>query len=319
MSPSDRSDPTDRADRIWTIVLAGGQGKRLARLTRAVYGHDVPKQFAALDSDLTFLQNTMMRSTRLVPAARSIVVVAEECCELAGKQLAPWKGTRVVGQPRDVGTLAGLLLPLAHVLHEDPEARIVVYPSDHHVERLAPFIAAVRNALEILETRPASIALVGARAQSAASDLGWILSGQTVARAPAVRAVESFIEKPSAPIAAQLFDVGALWNTLVFAAHGQHLWDAALEMHADLAAPFERFLASVGTPDEERVKREIYEALRVGDLSRDFLAAQKGLVVVEMGDAGWSDCGTPERLFECLERSREMGGLLRQLRTVEAG
>ncbi len=47
--------PGQAVGRLWAIVLAGGEGKRLAPLTRAVYGWDLPKQFAALGCERTFL------------------------------------------------------------------------------------------------------------------------------------------------------------------------------------------------------------------------------------------------------------------------
>jgi hypothetical protein len=84
-------------------------------------------------------------------------------------------------------------------------------------------------------------------------------------------------------------------------------------MHRALAESFERCRASVATGREESVRREIYQSIPTLDLSRDLLAARAGLAAVEMSDAGWSDCGTPERLFECLEVSGELDWLLRRL------
>jgi len=297
----------------WAIVLAAGRGRRLARLTRALYGRELPKQFAALDGEKTFLQHTMLRTARLVPAARTVVVVAKEHGALARNQLAGFPGVRVVEQPRDVGTLPGLLLPLAHVLAAEPRARVVVYPSDHHVQRLGPFDGAVTAAREAIELAPARTVLVGARADRAATDLGWIAQGRRLGAAGAVRSVERFVEKPAPAAAARLLEQGALWNTLVIATDGAAFWESALGTHRALAAPFERCRASVATEREESVRREIYERIPTLDLSRDLLAARAGLAAVEMADAGWSDCGTPERLFECLEVSGELDWLLRRL------
>jgi len=300
-------------ERDWAIVLAAGQGRRLARLTRALYGRELPKQFAALDGEQTFLQRTMLRAARLVPAERTVVVVAKEHGALARTQLAEFPGVRVVEQPRDVGTLPGLLLPLAHVLAAEPRARVLVYPSDHHVRRLGPFDDAVTAAIEAIELAPARTVLVGARPDRAANDLGWIAQGHPLGAAGAVRSVERFVEKPAPAVAARLFEQGALWNTLVVATDGATFWESALDMHRELAAPFERCRASVATEREESVRGEIYESIPTLDLSRDLLTARAGLAAVEMADAGWSDCGTPERLFECLEVSGELDWLLRRV------
>src|SRR5689334_11977026 len=117
--------------KLWAIVLAGGEGKRLAALTRAVYGRDVPKQFAALGSKRSFLQETMLRISALVPAARTLVVVSQTHARLADEQLADFPGVEIVLQPANLGTTAGVMLPLAHVLARDPEAIIAIFPCDH--------------------------------------------------------------------------------------------------------------------------------------------------------------------------------------------
>src|SRR5260221_14563828 len=70
------TEQTNQQD--WAIVLAAGQGRRLARLTRALYGRELPKQFAALDGDKTFLQRTMLRAAPPLSPGRPVVVVAEE-------------------------------------------------------------------------------------------------------------------------------------------------------------------------------------------------------------------------------------------------
>lgn len=299
----------------WAIVLAAGQGQRLARLTRALYGREVPKQFAALDGEQTFLQQTVTRAKRLVPPERMVVVVAEEHGALAREQLAPFGHIHVVEQPRNVGTLPGLLLPLSHVLDEAPRARVVVYPADHHVQRTGPFIDAVERALAAVDHAPGRTVLVGARADRAATDLGWIMPGHalTTNRDKSVRAVETFVEKPPATAAARLHEAGALWNTLLVALDGATFWDGALATHPLIAQSFQRYRSSVGTTNEAFVRRDIYERLPTLDLSRDLLESWPGLAVVEMADAGWSDCGTPERLFECLAGSGGLGMLLGRL------
>ncbi|MES1205892.1 MAG: NTP transferase domain-containing protein, partial [Pseudomonadota bacterium] len=66
----------------WAIVLAAGEGSRLASVTRLLHGRDVPKQFAELDGERTLLQRTMDRVGQLVPPSRTVVVIAEEWREL---------------------------------------------------------------------------------------------------------------------------------------------------------------------------------------------------------------------------------------------
>lgn len=64
-------DPT----RLWAVILAGGEGKRLEPFTRALYGYCVPKQFAVLSGHRSLLQATVERIAPLVPHERMLVVV----------------------------------------------------------------------------------------------------------------------------------------------------------------------------------------------------------------------------------------------------
>src|SRR6185369_1596128 len=97
----------------------------------------------------------------LVPPERTVVVVADGYAALAEEQLALYPGVEIVRQPANRGTGAGVLLPLAHVLARDPAARAVVFPSDHHVHREAPFIDAVERALLAAELSGTGVTLVG--------------------------------------------------------------------------------------------------------------------------------------------------------------
>ncbi|HEY5283860.1 MAG TPA: hypothetical protein VIM14_13795, partial [Polyangia bacterium] len=77
----------DRRENLWAIVLAAGEGTRLAALTRALHGFDMPKQFAALWGGRSFLARTLDRTGAMVPRQRTIVVVPENFKTLAQEQL----------------------------------------------------------------------------------------------------------------------------------------------------------------------------------------------------------------------------------------
>jgi mannose-1-phosphate guanylyltransferase len=299
---------------LWAIVLAAGEGTRLAALTRNVHGRDVPKQFASLCGGETFLQKTLQRIGPLVRSDRTVVVVADNQIDLARDQLAFFPGVEIVCQPRNRGTAAGVLLPLLHVLARDPDARVLVFPSDHYFRRESAFVAAARRAVRAAEEMPGGVALLGAAAETAATDLGWIVPGRACAPAAAgARQVEYFVEKPAPDRAADLLQRGSLWNTLVIAARGRALWDLARLHVPEVADQLTPYAAGIGRPDSRALLQRIYDHLPTADLSRNILQAASGLTVVPMLDAGWSDCGTPERLFQALHGTDHLPRLLAQV------
>lgn len=291
--------------RLWAIVLAGGEGSRLAETTQRLYGSRLPKQFLSFGRARTFLQISIDRLRGLVPSERIVVVVAACHEALAREQLAAYPGIELVAQPRNVGTGPGVLLPLLHVLARDPHADVALVPSDHDFREPARMRHAVSSARRAARAG-IDMVLIGARAEWAASDLGWIVP-KRARLGRSLAAVESFVEKPGPELAARLFAGGALWNTMLCVARGRALWQLGRQHLPAQAALFDEYARSLGSVGAGECLRGVYERLTPADFSRDLVAPSRGLCVTAMEGAGWSDCGTPERLVAALGETA--GGL----------
>jgi mannose-1-phosphate guanylyltransferase/mannose-6-phosphate isomerase len=192
-------------------------------------------------------------------------------------------------------------LPLAHILAEDPRAIVTIFPCDHRFRRPAVFMAAVRRAVAAARHARSGIVLVGAAPESAAADLGWIVPGRAGGHGrSASQTVRRFVERPSPEDSWELLRQGGLWNTMVIAARGRALRQAALRHAPEVAGALARYAEALGTRQAEEVLGEVYLRLPGSDLSEEVLQVARGLRVVPMIDSGWCDCGTPERLFRCL-------------------
>lgn len=293
-------------DRLWAIVLAAGEGKRLAPLTERLYGGALPKQFAVLAGERSLLQATVERMQWLVPASRMVVVVPLAYEHLALSQLADYPGIRVVAQPANRGTGPGVLLPLAHVLETDPEARVVVTPSDHHLTHTATFFDAIAGAVAVDST---PVTLVGAEPDRAETEYGWIEAGEILDGS--VRRIARFVEKPIAAQARELFERGGLWNTFVMVAGARRLWEMAEERMPVQAALIQRCVARSGAKGSclERAYAQMEEA----NFSRAVLERAEGLGVVCARGCGFSDWGSPERVLESLRGTPELDRLLSRM------
>lgn len=296
------------ATTTWAIVLAGGDGKRLAPLTQCLYTDGRPKPFARFAGTHSLLQATVERMGRIVPNERILVVAPDAHDALARQQLEPYPGVRLLTQPRNAGTGPGLLLPLEEVLREDDEARVIVTPSDHALREPRRLDLAITEGLENHDSAPVS--LIGVPAREPSTAFGYIVPG--VHLGGRVRAIDAFYEKPNADRAETLIEQGALWSTLVITAEAQALWDT-LARHLKQQAELFHRSAARGL-DLVGVYRNLVDA----DISSDVLASEPGIGVVDAGECGWSDLGTPEQVFSVLEK-HELHLLLERLHALGTG
>lgn len=307
----------------WAVILAGGEGKRLSGLTRALYGKPLPKQFAVLTGRLSLLQTTVERASALVPFERMVVVTSSPYEALAREQLAGYSGIHLLTQPRNLDTGPGILLPLATILRKDPAARVVLLPSDHHVPRPQPFLEALLAADASSLSDPSRVTLIGAASDSPETDYGWIVPGRSVdpVRGAPVRAVERFVEKPAGELVRRLHEAGGLWNTFASAGTAAAYWAHAKRHLPSHTALFESCGAAAELALPDAYLRRIYSRMPPANFSREVLERATGLAVVTVVGSGWSDWGSPGRVYASLERGPHLSTLRRRLlgRTISPG
>jgi mannose-1-phosphate guanylyltransferase len=305
-----------RDERRWGIVLAAGQVTRLGSVTTTLHGQPMPRQFAAVLGERSLLQATVQRLGELVPARRTVAVVDAGQARLAEDQLSRHVDVRLVRQPRDRGTAASLLLPLAEVLAREAGARVLVLPADHLVTDEERFQQACEHAFRAAERAPSGVALIGAPATLPAADLGWIVPGEPLARDVADGyLVERFVERPDPAQAEALRERGALWNTLMLAGRGEALWALVARRLPAVGARLSCYRFAIDRPEAAGLLDDAYAHLPSTDLGADVLEQARGLAVVPLGEAGWTDCATPQQILRALgaqklrQRSTPPGGL----------
>jgi mannose-1-phosphate guanylyltransferase len=258
---------------LWSIILAGGEGKRMTSMVHRWMGRPIPKQYCAFVGTRSMFQHTLDRATRLTPPNRIVTVVAHSHRPEGLAQLDGRGGSMILFQPANRDTAAGVFLPLTYIRARDPQATVVLYPSDHFVYPENRFLEVVRRAVRIAESRPDRVVMLGVAPDRLELDYGWIQLGQSIADLPdgPVRAVRSFLEKPNAAQADAALRTGALWNTLVFAANIDLLWTLGWQCVPDMMPLFERLSEAIGGPEEGRVLEAIYRDIpaKAGTYCRD--------------------------------------------------
>jgi mannose-1-phosphate guanylyltransferase len=297
--------PHNMSDQLWSIILAGGEGRRMSSLVQRWLGRPIPKQYCTFVGTRSMFQHTLDRASKLTPPNRIVTVVAQSHRREALAQLDGTGGSTMLFQPANRDTAAGVFLPLTYIRTRAPQATAVLYPSDHFVYPENRFLEVVRHAVRIAESRLDQVVMLGAAPDRLELDYGWIQPDQSPAAImdTPVRAVRSFLEKPNTAQADVALRGGALWNTLVFAANADLLWRLGWQCLPEMMPFFERLGEAIGGPEEGRVLESIYRDLPVKNFSSDLLQhVPEQLAVVELTGVLWSDWGKPERIAETLRR-----------------
>ncbi|WHZ14352.1 MAG: hypothetical protein OJF52_001190 [Nitrospira sp.] len=296
---------SNNKQKLWSIVLAGGEGTRVGSFVHRWLGRPRPKQFCTFVGTRSLFQHTVDRAARLTPAVQSILVIAQTHRQEAMTQLDGRGVGTVLFQPANRDTGAGVFLPLTYLLNRDPLATVIVYPSDHFVYPEERFLDNIREAVPIAERLHDRIVLLGVAPDRLELDYGWILPGDPLAIAgmKPVLAVRKFVEKPTAQEADEALANNALWNTMVIVAKVETLWKLGQQRFPELIERFERLGRAIGTSEEARVLEAIYQTMPTRNFSSDLLQhVPDRVAVTELTNALWSDWGRPERITEALRR-----------------
>jgi mannose-1-phosphate guanylyltransferase len=289
-------------ENTWAIVLAAGEGRRLHSLTTTEAGVAIPKQYCSLRGGPSLLREALQRAKTIASPANICIVVARHHKRWWNAELAAEPESIVIVQPSNGGTANGILLPLLHIMARNPDARIVLLPSDHHLYDEQVLAAALREAVRILEARLDHVLILGMSPEEADPELGYIVPGSADGRA--VWTVSRFVEKPNAPFARVLIDAGALWNAFIVAAHAQALLEMFEQRFPRIVAEMRSIIEqNPCTGNAPNAVIELYRGLPDIDFSRQILqGAASVLRVLRVKDCGWSDLGTPQRVAKVLRR-----------------
>jgi hypothetical protein len=163
----------------WGVILAGGDGTRLQRLTRLACGDDRPKQFCPLVGDDTLLEQTRIRAERSVPAERILFPLTRTHRDFYLREQGIRPSQRIV-QPTNKGTAPPIIYSLLSIEQNDNEAMVAILPCDHHYSDERAFTAALESAFDVATRHSGSVVLLGALPRGPQTEYGWIELGPSV-------------------------------------------------------------------------------------------------------------------------------------------
>jgi len=267
------------SEHVWSVLLAGGVGSRFWPVSRAAR----PKQLLDLFGEGPMLRATMERVLPLAPAERTIVVTSEALAPTIRALLPEVPADQVLAEPSGKNTAPAITWAATVALARDPDARLMVLPSDHHIADVPAFRATAALALARTDSHLVTIGIVPTHPETG---YGYIHRGEPLD--DAAYAVKAFVEKPDLATAA------------AYLAGGEHLWNAGMFfMSARL------FLAELAA-HRPKLHTQIVGAQSIlavwGELesvSIDYAVMERSSRIATLpGTFGWSDVGSWRSLYD---------------------
>lgn len=289
----------------WAVILAGGDGTRLQSMTRAMTGDNRPKQFVPVIGGSTLLNQTRRRVAVSIEPNRTMIVVTQKhhrFYESLAEEISPGL---LLEQPVNKGTAPAILYALLRVATKSPKAVVALFPSDHFFADDEEFMSHIDVAIDAVEVQPSTVMLLGITPTTPETEYGWIEPQPSILASAqkSITRVRKFWEKPSLNLATSLMERGCLWNSFVMVGCVDALLKMIRTAMPEMYAAFAAITPAFETAHEHKALAALYSHLDDSNFSHQVLAVRPGdLMVMRVGDVGWSDLGEPNRVLSTLAR-----------------
>lgn len=285
----------------YVAILAGGLGTRFWPKSRASF----PKQFLdILGTGETLIQSAYKRYASFIKPENIYIITSDEYVDIVKEQLPQLNTENILAEPSRKNTAPCVAYIASKLLQEDPEASLIIAPSDHLVIDINIFKKLSLQALEFAKNNNALVTL-GIKPTYPNTGYGYIQYDLGTVQDDNVYEVKTFTEKPDLELAQTFLASGDfLWNAGIF------IWTAK-----DVLAAFEQFQPEMyelfaaekenfNTPEEKNALQRIYPLCV--SISIDYAIMEKAEnVYVIPADFGWSDLGTWNSAYTNLEKDKK--------------
>lgn len=283
---------------MYSVILCGGSGTRLWPLSRKNF----PKQFLALYSDKSLLQETFLRMRKIMPAENIFFITNRDNFYNVFNQikdvLPEFKQEQILVEPASLNTAPAAAYAVKHLAENvkiDLSAPIFFLPADHYIRDVDAYLEIIKIVAAEVSDFIGTIGIVPTKPETG---FGYIRKGE---KAENYFRIFEFKEKPDRETAQKYLESGEyLWNSGMYVfnirSFARELRQHAPEIYSLLIKDFDNFL-------------ENFSALPA--ISIDYAISEKSdKVIVFEGDFGWSDIGSFDSLAETAKEnnaSRHIG------------
>ena len=285
--------------------MGGGIGSRFWPFSR----ENNPKQFLDFFGvGRSLLQVTVDRFAKIIPLDKIYIVTNEKYVDLVKEQLPLLHEQQILLEPTRRNTAPCIAYAAWHIRSRNPNANIVVAPSDHLIMKEDTFLTAINKGLQFVSENDALMTL-GIKPSRPETGYGYIQSSDTMLGE--FTKVKSFTEKPNADLAKVLLESGEFfWNSGIFLWNVNTIIDALRQYLPEISSRFELGADLFNTPEEQNFINTHYPYCP--NISIDFGIMEKAANVYMMCvEFGWADLGTWGSLFDIAPKDNENNAVLK--------
>ncbi len=276
----------------YCVIMCGGVGSRFWPFSKAA----LPKQFIDFfGTGRSLLQTAMDRIQDIVPLNNILLLTNESYAPLIKQQLPEIQDSQILLEPARRNTAPCIAWAAHHIKALNPNAKMMVAPSDHLIINVEKFRQSVLDAFDFIEGRDALVTM-GIKPSRPETGYGYIQVGEPIQGN--FSSVKTFTEKPDENLARIFLDSGEFfWNSGMFFWSADSILKALNTCAPEIDAVFERGKQYFGTAQEMEYINANFEACP--SISIDFAVMEKARnVYVETVDFGWNDLGTWRSLYD---------------------
>lgn len=282
---------------LYVAIIAGGIGSRFWPKSRVGY----PKQFIdILNTGKTLIQFTFERFEQFVPKENIYVVTTTDYAAIVKEQLPAICAENIVSEPSRKNTAPSIAYISFKIMQLNPEATLIIAPSDHLILDNITFQQTCQKAIEFVESNNALITL-GIKPTYPNTGYGYI-QHEAESVENNVYKVKTFTEKPNLELAkAFLLSGDFLWNAGIFIWKVSAIIERFEIHHPEIYELFATEKERFNTSEEKEAIERIYPLC--SSISIDYAIMEKAdNVYVIPSSFGWSDLGTWASTYDNLEK-----------------
>jgi mannose-1-phosphate guanylyltransferase len=289
---------------VYAVIMAGGAGTRFWPASRETR----PKQLLPLaGTGESLLAATVRRIAPIVPPERVYIATGTKLVDATARELPQVPRANLLAEPVARNTAPCIGWATATIARGDPEAVVMVLPSDHFITDEPGFLKVVAKALE--GARAGHVTTIGIVPTRAETGYGYVEVGRALAGVDGASAVARFVEKPDRARAEAYVEGGKhLWNAGMFFFRAKDMSEAIRACLPELAAGLAKIDAAAARGDEARELAVTFPALPSVSIDHGVMEKAKRLAVVP-GSFGWNDLGSWESAWDLAKKDAEGNAL----------